>query len=219
MTRVFVADDHYIVRIGLRQVLAELGGFEIVGEAETGRQVLDAPELAVCDVLVLDLSLPVISGMEVLRRLRASHPHLAIVVHTMHPEDQFRRRVLAEGAAAYVSKERPPSELIQAVRHAARRPEQAAPPPEAEAEATPAAEPLHARLTQREHQVFALIIRGSQVADIAAELDVHSCTVSNHLAKVRAKLGARTVADIVRYAYAEGLIDAPLTPGDDAQPD
>jgi DNA-binding NarL/FixJ family response regulator len=202
MIRVFIADDHATVRIGLRQVLTELGGFEVVGEAADGRQVLNAPHLGRCDALILDLSLPVVSGVEVLRRLRDSHPRLAVIVHTMHPESQFKRRVLREGAAAYISKERPPADLIDAIRRAVTG---ATPEPDAAlAEAPP-----HTLLTQREHQVFSLLILGRQVADIAAELDVHSCTVSNHLARIRARLGVKTVVEIIHYAYAEGLIDDP----------
>ena len=209
--RVFIADDHYIVRIGMRQVLTELGGFEVSGEAETGRDVLNAAELAHSDVLVLDLSLPIVSGMEVLRRVHAQHPNLAVVVHTMHPEDQYRRHVIAAGAIAYVSKERPPSDLLRAVRDAAERPHQIQGDPVADEAPEPEQAPApHTPLTRREHQVFTLILRGRQVADIAAELNIHSCTVSNHLAKVRSKLGVGTVAEIVRYAYAAGLIEDPL---------
>lgn len=215
MIRVFIADDHATVRIGLRHVLRELGGFEIVGEASDGRQVLNARELSACDVLVLDLSLPIVSGVEVLRRVHAQHPDLPVIVHTMHPEAQFRRRVLAEGAIAYISKNRPPSDLLQAIHRAVEAPRAVQPSRAPDAPAVVAttdadAPPAHTRLTRREHQVFNLIIMGRQVADIAAELDVHSCTVSNHLAKIRRKLGVKTIADIMRYAYAEGLIEDPF---------
>lgn len=211
MTRVFIADDHAMVRVGLRQVLTELGGFEVVGEADDGRKVLNAPELARCDVLVLDLSLPVIAGTEVLRRVCQTHPGLAVVVHSMHPEGQFRRRMLAAGAAAYVPKDAHPSELIAAVAAAGRasasvQVEPAVPhDPEA-----PTEEGLpHLRLTPREHDVFLLILLGRQVVDIAVELDVHPSTVSNHLAKVRTKLGVRTTQDLVHYAYAAGIVPRP----------
>lgn len=203
MTRVFVADDHAVVRCGVSVVLRELGGFDVVGEAEDGRQVLNSPLLATCDVLVLDLSLPKVSGPEVLRRVKAAYPSLAVVVLSMHPEDQFARRALADGASAYVSKERPPSEIIAAVRRAATGARDEA--PLGDAPASDAA-PLHASLTRREHQIFMRVVQGAPVVDIAAELDVNACTVSNHLANVRKKLGVTTVADLVRYAIAEGLV-------------
>lgn len=97
MIGVYLADDHAFVRRGVRQVLEELGGFDVLGEAEHGRAVLDAPELALCQVLVLDLSLPRVGGLEVLRRVRARHPSLAVVVLSMHPEEQFARRAIEAG--------------------------------------------------------------------------------------------------------------------------
>ncbi|MBA3546298.1 MAG: response regulator transcription factor, partial [Nannocystis sp.] len=120
MIRVFLADDHAIVRSGLRQALRDLGNCEIVGEAENGRQVLDAPDIDRWDVLVLDLSLPKLSGPEVLRRIKARRPDLPIVVLSMYPEEQYARRMLAAGASAYLTKGRPPAEIVAAVRAAAR---------------------------------------------------------------------------------------------------
>ncbi|MEP7120827.1 MAG: response regulator transcription factor [Byssovorax sp.] len=208
MTRVFIADDHAIVRCGIRQALRDLGGFEIIGEAENGRQVLSAPSIDRWDVLVLDLSLPKVNGPEVLRRLRPLWPDLAIVILSMYPEEQYARRMLAAGARAYVSKERPLEELVAAVRAVARGERY----PAAIAAPTPgpgaAAAPPHQALSKREHQIFTLVVRGHAVAEIAAELDVHSCTISNHLAKIRQKLGVSSVAEIVGYAYAHGLASA-----------
>lgn len=203
--RVFIADDHAIVRKGLCAYLAEVGGFEIIGEASDGRQVLNAESLADCDVLVLDLSLPVVSGTEVLRRVHARQPELRIIVHSMHPEEQFARRALASGAAAYVSKERPPGDLVEAIR-AAMRGEAAAVVAPVEVSGAP-----HSALSEREHQVFMLLVSGRTVSEIAAELDLHSSTVSNHLARIKKKLGASTVAELVAYAFAEGLIERPPT--------
>lgn len=201
--RVFIADDHAIVRKGLCAYLAEVGGFEIVGEASDGRQVLNAEALAECDVLVLDLSLPIVSGTEVLRRVHARLPGLHVIIHSMHPEEQFARRALATGAAAYVSKERPPGELVEAIR-AAMRGEPTSGPPSLEENVAP-----HSALSEREHQVFILLVSGRTVSEIAAELDLHSSTVSNHLARIKKKLGVSTVAELVAYAFAEGLIERP----------
>lgn len=199
--RVYVADDHAVVRMGIKQVLRELGGFEIVGEAENGRQVLNDEALKRTDVLVLDLSLPIVSGPEVLRRVRATYPSIAVVVLSMHPAEQFAQRALAAGAMAYISKERPPAELVAAVRRAGQGQGQPrAPDPEPDLP--------HLQLTRREHQIFLRVVNGLTVAEVAAELDVHSSTVSNHLAKVRTKLGVGTVAEMVRYAMQHGLLDA-----------
>lgn len=206
MTRVFLADDHALLRFGVRQVLREIGGFDVIAEAADGREVLSSPALALADVLVLDLSLPKVNGPEVLRRIKERHPELPVVILSMFPEVPYAARMLAAGASAYVSKDRPPADLIAAVRAAARgeRVEPAVPRAPANADAS---QPPHAALTRRELQVFMLLVAGGCVADVAAELNVHSCTVSNHLARIREKLGVTTIAELVRYSHAAGLSD------------
>lgn len=194
-----------MVRLGIKRVFRDLGSFEVVGEAEDGRQVLNAADAERWDVLILDLSLPKVSGPEVLKRIRERFPELPIVVLSMYPEEHYAGRMLAAGATAYVSKERPPADLVEAVRAAVR----GEPFPVLEAELQSGARGApHESLSRREHQIFIRIAEGHAVAEIAAELDVHSCTVSNHLAKVRRKLGVTTVAEVVRYACAHGLVIA-----------
>lgn len=203
MIRIFIADDHPMVRLGIARVFRELDGFEIVGEAEDGRQVLNAPGSEQWDVLILDLSLPKVSGPEVMKRIKSRHPELLVVVLSMYPEELYARRAMVAGASAYVSKERPPTDLVAAVGAALR----GEPFPVLQPESR-SARPPHETLSRREYQVFIRIAEGLSVAEIAAELDVHSCTVSNHLAKIRRKLKVTTVADMVRYACAQGLVPA-----------
>lgn len=206
MIRVFVADDHPIVRHGVIALLRATEGLEVVGEADDGLRLMNDAALASAAVLVLDLSLPRLSGTEVLRRLRVERPDLAIVVLSCHPEDQFAHRALRDGAAFYVSKERPPAELVSAIRDAAagRRAS-----PERPGSLGRPARQGHEKLSRREHQVMLLLVSGRSVAEIAAELDLQSCTVSNHLARVREKLGVQTVPELVKYAYASGMISSP----------
>lgn len=209
MIRVFLADDHAVVRAGLERVISTTEDMSVVGTAADGRQVLLLAEAgAEWDVLVLDLSLPRVSGMEVLRRLRSLRPSLPILILSMYPEDQYSIRLMREGASAYLSKERPLEELLAAIRRLAAggtylTASQAAQIIEAPAEAD---RPPHARLSAREHQVFVLIINGRTVSEIAAELDLSTSTVSTHLARIKEKLGARSVAEIVRYAHRAGLV-------------
>jgi DNA-binding NarL/FixJ family response regulator len=208
MIRVFIADDHAIVRHGLRELIAATDDMKVVGEAADGRALLNqAPTLA-CDVLILDLSLPRVNGPEVLKRIKALRPSLPVVVLTMYPEDQFALTLLRSGASAYLCKDRPSSELLEAIRRVAAGRSYFT---ETIAEQLMAGEksdgPPHARLTAREHQVFTLIIQGRTSSEIAAELDLTAGTVSNHLAKIKEKLGAHSLAEIVRYAYRAGLID------------
>lgn len=203
--RVFLADDHSVVRHGVRQLLASDEGIVIVGEASDGAEVLRA-DLGECDVLVLDLSLPRYSGIEVLRRVRERYPALRVVVLSMYPADQYRPRMLAEGAAAYVAKDSPADELAATLREVARG-RSAPPPPPAVAAAPEKGSFPHESLTAREYQVFTLLAEGKRVSDVATELDVSASTVSNHVAHIKEKLGAASIGAIVAYAHRIGLVD------------
>lgn len=208
MIRVFIADDHAIVRAGIRQLLETASDIEVVGEASDGRKALLLLESTPCDVLLLDLSLPVLSGGEVLKRVREKWPQLPVLILSMYPEEQYARRLLNSGAAGYLSKDRSEDELLEAVRRlAAGRSyvtatvaEQTFAAPHTRSSAP------HESLTAREHQIFTLIIQGRTVSEIAAELDLGGSTVSTHMAHIKAKLGVRTAAEFASYAHREGLI-------------
>jgi two-component system, NarL family, invasion response regulator UvrY len=207
--RVFIADDHAIVRHGLRELIASTADMKVVGEATDGRQLLNLAPTLESDVVILDLSLPKVNGPEVLKRLKALRPNLAILVLTMYPEDQYAVALLRSGASAYLCKDRPSSELLEAIRRVAAGGTYFT---ETIAQRVLASgndenRPPHAALTAREHQVFTLVIQGRTGAEIAAELDLTAGTVSNHVAKIKEKLGAHSLAEIVRYAYRAGLID------------
>ncbi|MFO0626112.1 MAG: response regulator transcription factor [Polyangiales bacterium] len=144
------------------------------------------------------------SGMEVLRRVRAETPSLRVLVLSMYAEEQYAPRLLAEGAAGYVSKDDPPAEVLAAIRAVAggrvwfsaellARAGKGGP------------DVPHERLSAREYQVFTLLAAGRSVSEIAAELNVTGSTVSNHVAKVREKLGARTNGEVIRYAHRAGF--------------
>lgn len=216
MIRVFLADDHAVVRAGLERIILAAGDMTVVGTAKDGRQVLQAAEAgAAWDVLVLDLSLPRVSGIEVLRRLRSLRPSLPILILSMYSEEHYAIRLMREGAAAYLSKERPPEDLIAAVRRLASgeiylTASQAAQIVQVPGEAE---RPPHHRLSAREHQIFVLIVNGRTVSAIAAELDLSVSTVSTHLAHIKEKLGAQSIADIVSYAHRMGLIGQGPGPG------
>lgn len=206
--RVFLADDHALVRLGLRQLLEREPDLEVVGEADDGRRVLLAEGKDRWDVLVLDVSLPKVGGIEVLRRLRGDYPRLKVVMLSMYPEDQYAERMLAQGAAAYLSKERPPEQLVRAIRAVARGRDWSGTALQLGG-AEPDERPPHSRLSAREYQVFTLLFQGSTVTEIAAELDLRTSTVSNHVAHIKDKLGAHSIADIVGYAHRAGLVGPP----------
>lgn len=209
MIRVFIADDHAIVRHGLRQLIEGTGDMQLEGQAADGRELLAAAETGTWDVLVLDLSLPKVSGLEALRRLRELRPRLAVVVLSMYAEEQYAVPVMRAGAAAYLSKDRPGEDLLAAIRKAAAGgtyvtetvAEQVLRAPE-KGQKLP-----HETLTAREYQIFTLIVHGSTVSEIAAELDLTAGTVSGHLQKVKTKLGVHSVAEIVSYAHRMGFVD------------
>lgn len=212
MIRVLLADDHAIVLDGLQRLLAETDDIEVVGTAADGRRALQRTlrDGLAWDVLVLDLSLPRVAGAEVLRRVRAERPEGKIIVLSMYPEEQYAPHLLASGADAYISKTSSPERLLEAIRTVASGARWTASvvAKRLEEKGPDALTPPHRRLTSREHQVFTLLIEGQRVTDIAAQLDLTAGTVSNHVASIRAKLDARSVADILNYAHRVGLVDS-----------
>lgn len=208
MIRVFLADDHAIVRDGLRRLLEETSGIEVAGESATGRGVLDRVDGGGWDVLVLDLSLEDVGGVEVLRQLRERAPKLPVVVLSMYPEAQYASRILRMGAAAYLSKGRSSRELVDAIRAAAQGRRYVTPDAaEALLSAGGADERApHERLSERENQVFLLVAEGLSPGDIAAQLNLAPSTVSSHLVHIREKLGVRTNGEVMQYAFRAGLL-------------
>jgi DNA-binding NarL/FixJ family response regulator len=208
MINIFIADDHAIVRQGLRQLLEQQPDMHIVGEAADGRAVLLAEGRDTWDLLILDLSLPKVGGIEVLRRLREDMPRLRIVVLSMYPEDQYGLRLIQEGAAAYISKDLDVTELLQALRVVAAGGTYLSKglTEQMRQSGLGRASPKHGTLSAREHQVFTLLLQGRTVSDIASELNLSVSTVSNHVGKVKEKLGARTIGEIVSYAHRTGLL-------------
>lgn len=208
MIRVFLAEDHAIVRDGLRRLLADTPGMELAGETARGRVVLERASDGGWDVLVLDLALEDIGGVEVLRLLRERAPKLPVVVLSMYPEAQYAVRILKMGAAAYLSKGRSSEELVDAIRTVAQG-RRYVTPEVADALVTAgsgASAAPHERLSEREHQVFLLLAEGLSPGDIGAQLNVSPSTVSSHLVHIREKLGARTNGEVMQYAWRAGLL-------------
>src|SRR5262249_31914342 len=156
-----------------------------------GQAVLDAAKTGRWDLLVLDLSLPGVGGVEVLRRVKDLIPATKVVVLSMYPEEQYAVRLVAQGASAYVSKDRPPLELIQALRTVARGGTYINQDVATQALSQPGdkTRPAHETLSPREYQVFTLLFQGKTVTEIATELELGVSTVSNHVRHVKDKLG------------------------------
>jgi len=209
--RVLIVDDHAILRAGVREMLADEEDLEVVGEAgsaEEALQLLDSGTKV--DVVVLDITLPGQSGIELLKHLRTERPDLQILVLSMHPERSFAVRLMRAGANGYVPKMIVPEELVKAVRAvgAGRR---YITPIVAELLASDAASdeegPLHNRLSERELQVFTRIAKGISPAVMANELGLSVKTVSTYRARILEKMGMRSNAEIAAYAVRNQLVD------------
>jgi len=212
MIRVVVADDHQILREGLRQLLQAGGDLAVVGEAADGHAVMEQVRALEFDVLLLDMSMPGKSGIELIRQVKAEKPRLRILVLSMHEEHQYAVRAIRAGASGYLTKESATAQLVAAIRKvasggafiSAELAERLA------QEAMPHAEgPRHSTLSDREYQVFRLLVSGRSVSDIAADLHLSAKTVSTHKARLMEKLGVDNNADLVHYAVRHRLIDDP----------
>lgn len=210
MIRVLLADDHAVVRAGLREILIATGDIEIVGEAANGMEVIGRVHDCMPDVVVLDLSMPGRSGIDLIRRIKEEQPHLRMLVLSMHAEDQYAVRALKAGASGYVTKESAVDLLVAAVRkvaaggafistETAQRLAQGAMP---ETRRAP-----HEALSDREYQIFRMIVTGSTPTEIAAALLLSVKTVSAHKAHILQKMGMTNDRELIRYAVRHGLDD------------
>ena len=215
MIRAIIADDHTILREGLKQLLHASGDIEVVAEAGDGHGVLEAVRNNDCNVLILDMSMPGRSGMELIRQLKAEKPRLRILVLSMHGENQYAVRAIKSGASGYLTKDSASTQLVTAIRKVAgggafisgEVAEQLA------LGAMPGSEgPLHERLSDREYQVFRLLVAGAAVSDIAGQLNLSSKTVSTHKARLMEKLHLGNSAELIHYALRHGLSDDPNAP-------
>ena len=208
--RVLVADDHPIVRQGLRQIIADTADMTVVAEATSAREVLEHVGAQEIDVALLDLVMPGTTGFDLLEAVHRERPRLAILILSMHPEDQYAMRALRAGAAGYLNKESAPDDLVQAIRkvHGGGR---WVTPRVAEQLAAhlgaPAGRLPHETLSNREHQVLCLLAKAMSVKDIGRALHLSEKTISTYRARVLDKLGLKTTADLIRYAIQNGLAD------------
>lgn len=210
MIEVLVVDDHAVVRRGLAQILAEERDMGVCGEAQNAREALELVRGEHWDVVVLDLSLPDRSGLDVLKEVQQARPKLPILVLSIHPEDQFAVRVLKAGAAGYLTKEAAPEELARAIRKvagggkyvSASLAERLALDLEAGT-----AQPPHKTLSDREYEVLRLIASGKTVSEIADYLSLSVKTVSTYRARVMEKMRLKTNAELTRYAIRHSLVD------------
>ena len=212
MIRIVVADDHAIVREGLKQLLSAASDLSVVGEAENGHEVLARVRALDFDVLLLDMSMPGKSGIELIKQVHAEKPKLRILVLSMHEEEQYAVRAIKAGASGYLTKDSASAQIVSAIRKVAgggafitdsvaqqlalgAMPETQGPP--------------HSALSDREFQVFRELVSGKAVSDIAAQLNLSVKTVSTHKARIMQKMNMSNPAELIRYAIHHRLVDDP----------
>lgn len=210
MLHVIVCDDHPIFREGLKKILLPYSDIKVDAEAGTGAELLEKVKGKRCDVIILDISLQDMNGLDVVKALPASGSKAAILILSMHPEEHYALRALKAGASGYLQKESVPEELVNAIRKIARGGKYVTPSLaerlayqlEPNTEKAP-----HELLSDREYQVLCLLASGKGVKEIAAELAVSPPTVATYRARVLAKLNLTTTVDLVRYALRKGLVE------------
>lgn len=208
--RILLADDHAVVRRGLRQILAEAFKRAAFGEASSGREALEQVWSAHWDVVVLDLTMPGRSGLEALKDIKRARPKLPVLVLSMHPEDQFAVRLLKAGASGYMTKESAPDELVGAVKKAVAGGRYVS-VPLAEKLASlivhdPSSAP-HESLSDREFLILRMIASGKPVGVIARELSLSVKTVSTYRARLLEKMCMSNNSELIHYAFQNQLVD------------
>lgn len=205
-----IADDHAVVRSGLKQILAETSDIVVAGEATNGREVLEKLEKHHWDVLVLDITMPGRSGLEILKDIKRLKPELPVLVLSMHAEEQFATRTLKAGASGYLNKESAPEELVKAIRKvcAGGKYVSATQAERMVGELTGDADKLpHELLSDREYEILCLIASGKTPTQIARELSLSVKTVSTYRARILEKMNLTTSAQLTHYAIKGGLVE------------
>ena len=210
MIRILIADDHAVLRRGLKEILKDEIKDVVFDEAGNAQEVLARVQGHAWDIVILDITMPGRSGLDLLRDLQQLRPELPVLILSMHPENQYAKRVLRAGAAGYMNKETAPKELAMAVRKvlaggryvSAGLAEKLAADLSADDGRLP-----HERLSDREFEVLRMIASGKTVSQIAEDLCLSVTTVSTHRARILEKMGLANNAGLVRYAMLNGLID------------
>jgi DNA-binding NarL/FixJ family response regulator len=210
MIKVFIADDHPIVREGLKQVLADASDMVVTGEANNGRELIHQLRNNSYDVLILDISMPGMSGLDVLKQLKIEKPELPVLVLSVHSEDQYAVRVLRAGASGYLTKASAPDELIGAIRKvlsggryiSSFLGEKLASELDLETD-----KPLYETLSDREYQVLCLIASGKTVKEAADELSLSVKTISTYRTRILEKMNMKTNAELTHYAIKNRLVE------------
>lgn len=209
MIRLAIADDHPIVREGLRRIASEGAGISVTGDASTAAELFRLLDGAAVDVVLLDVSMPGSTLVETLQELREKHPSIKVLVLSVHPEDQWALRALRAGAQGYLTKDHSPEQLVQAIRRVARGGKYVS---ESLAEKLAGlvdggrTQAPHERLSDREFEVLRALGSGMAVKDVAQQLNLSAKTISTYRARLMEKMDLKSKSDLVRYVVEHELL-------------
>jgi DNA-binding NarL/FixJ family response regulator len=208
--RVLIADDHAILRRGLRDIIDETEDIRVVAEAESSAETLKNVRAQRCDVVLLDISMPDRNGIDTLGIIKKEHPAVAVLMLSTYPENQYAIRALRAGASGYLTKQSAPAQLVSAIRQVALGKKYVTPAVAEELArhlGQDTDRPPHELLSNREYQTMRLIAAGRTVSEIAQQLSLSVKTVSVYRARILQKLGVTSTAAIAHYAITNKLVE------------
>lgn len=208
MIRILIADDHFIVREGLKQIVSDVPDMMVVDEASDGQEALRKALGGLFDIIILDISMPVKSGLDVLQELKQQKPDANVLILSVHPEEHYAMRVLKAGASGYLTKESAPDELVMAIRRISQgRKYITATLAEKLAGVVerPADVPLHTTLSEREFRVMVMIASGHSIKEISEKLFLSIKTVSTYRTRILKKMNFKNNSELIRYSIENGL--------------
>ncbi|OPY03181.1 MAG: Response regulator UvrY [Syntrophorhabdus sp. PtaB.Bin047] len=208
MIRILIADDHFIVREGLKQIVSDVPDMVVVDEASDGQEALRKALGGSFDIIILDISMPVKSGLDVLQELKQHKPDANVLILSVHPEEHYAMRVLKAGASGYLTKESAPDELVRAIRRISQgRKYITATLAEKLAGVVerPADVPLHSTLSEREFRVMVMIASGYSIKEISEKLFLSIKTVSTYRTRILKKMNFKNNSELIRYSIENGL--------------
>ncbi len=209
MIRIIVCDDHPIFREGVKKIFKQTTDVVVEDEAASGAELVDKLGAKRFDVALLDISLPGANGVDLLKTIQTTHPRLPVLILSMYPEEQYAVRALRAGAAGYVTKGSVPTELVAAIRKVAAGGKYVSPSlAEILAEEMEGKRhaPAHEKLSDREYQILCMLGAGKGIKEIAHELYISPPTVGTYRARILAKLGLKTTAELIGYAIKHNLV-------------
>jgi len=211
MVKVVIADDHPFIREGVKKVVNSKTDLEVIGEAENGNELLDILEEKEPNIVILDITMPGKSGLELLKQINSLYPDLPVLILSIHSEERFAVRALKAGAYGYLTKTSISEELIKAIRKITTEKRKYITPEVGEQLASQVDankdNPLHEALSDREFQVLCMIAKGMKVTDIAQELSLSPQTIHTYRTRIKEKLNTSSNVEMTRYAIENNLIE------------